>query len=109
MFWKLIKNLKPAAIVIAIVAWNAICLTGIWLNGGLGRIETFGAAIAMVVACALLSITSLLVAFSAKWQRIALRPGVDPGEPRSALLFLGFLGAVLMVDGLVSAIQTSPT
>jgi hypothetical protein len=107
VLWKVVKNLKPLAIVVAILVWNAICLVGIWLNGGLGRIETLGSGIAMAVACGLLSATAFLGATSSTWQRIALRPGADPNEPRSGLLFIGFLGAVLMVGGIISAIQST--
>lgn len=104
MFWKLIKTLKPVAIITAIVTWNVLCLTGIWLNGGMGKLETPGAVIAMVSACGLLSVMSFLVATSATWQRIALRPGSDPRDPRPALLFLSFLGAALAVGGAVSVL-----
>lgn len=107
MFWKLIKNLKPSAIVVAVLVWNAICLFGIWLNGGMGRIETLGAGIAMAVACGLLSVMAFLVATTSTWQRIALRPGTNPSEPRSALMFLGFLGALMMLGGVIGAVQSA--
>ena len=103
MFWKVVKNLKPSAIVIGIVVWNTICLVGIWLNGGMGRIETPGSAIAMIVACGLLSLSCFLVATMPSWQRIALRPGADPGEPRAGLVFLGVLAALLAGGGVLSA------
>jgi hypothetical protein len=107
VLWKVVKNLKPLAIIVAVLVWNAICLVGIWLNGGLGKIETLGTGIAMAVACALLSATAFLVATNSTWQRIALRPRADPNEPRSGLLFLGFLGAVLMIGGVFSAVQST--
>ena len=103
MLWNLLKSIKPLAIVAIVVVWNALCLVGIWLNGGMGRIATFPSAAAMTLASLSLAIFAFSAARSGAVQRAVLRPNADPTLALPGLLFLGTLGAILALGSAITA------
>ncbi len=109
MLWNLVKSLRPWAIVVAVVVWNVVGLMGIWLNGGTGRIRTMSSGFALVLDCGLLAACAMAVAISPTWQRFALRPGVDPSEPRSGLVFIALLASGLAVAALADTFHSTHT
>ena len=102
--WNLLKSLKLITIILFVVGWNAVCYVGMLLNGGAGRIVTLPSAIAMVVNCSLLAALAFATASFPTWQRVALRPNADPNTARPGLLFIGSLGVILAVGGVITAI-----
>jgi hypothetical protein len=97
MIGNLFKSLRPKVIAFVVVIWNALCLSGIWLNGGATRIQTRAGCIAMAFTCALLSIVCFATAQSEWWQTLALRPMADPHDSRPGLLLISVLAALLAI------------
>jgi hypothetical protein len=104
MLWKLLKSLKVKAIVIALLVWNGVGFIGLWLNHGSGQMRTLAGSLTVAFTCALLSLVAFATALSEWWQTLALRPQADPGDARPGLLFIGVLGAILAVGGLLGAL-----
>ena len=103
MLWNLVKSLRPIAIVAIVVIWNALCLIGIWLNGGMGRIATFPSAAAMTLACLSLAIFAFSAARFDAVQRVVLRANANPTLAYPGLFFLGLLGALLALGSAFTA------
>jgi len=103
MLWNLVKSIRPIAIVAIVVIWNALCLVGIWLNGGMGRVATFPSAAAMTLASLCLAAFAFSAACSGAVQRAVLRPNANPTSARSGLLFLGVLGTLLTLGSAFTA------
>ena len=103
MFWNLVKSLRPLAIVAIVVAWNALCLIGVWLNGGMGRVSTFGSAAVMTIACLSLAIFAFSAAQTGAVQRAVLRPNANPTVARPGLFFLGLMGVLLALGSAFTA------
>jgi hypothetical protein len=71
---KLLFGLSWQTIVGAVVLWNLLNVTAIWLNGGWGTYREPAALFFLAGTCAFFAFGSLGIAFSAALQGLALAP-----------------------------------
>jgi hypothetical protein len=87
-----------------VVAWNAVMLVAIWLNGGMGRFRSSEAMLVAAFACLVTTVLASTVMLSGRVREFVLAPTRrDQYEPGpyftiavvAAALGIGFLSEVL--------------
>jgi hypothetical protein len=101
--YPLLTSLRPRFIIAFVVVWNALCFTGIWLNGGTGRITTLPSVVFMFIACAGVAFIGFGALTLPRFRALVLRPNVDIAVVRPGLVLLGILGTLLALGTAITA------
>lgn len=64
MGWDFFKCIKPMAILIFVIAWNALWFLGVWLNDGVGGVNTLASAACFTLASAAVAVLGFSTASS---------------------------------------------
>ena len=84
-----------------VVGWNALCLWGIRLNGGMGRIHNRGSVALMALACGLLSSFFLVAVASSAFRKLVT------AESRRHLYTASAWGTIATIPGLMCLLSVA--
>jgi hypothetical protein len=102
----LLKNLRVGLLAAWAVGWNVLLRTGMYLDRGLAREQSFHFGWMFSVATIGTSCLSLLSLWAPRFQRVTLRKGSRVAPIRGPLLFVAaFTGAMGIATLLSSAMQ----
>ena len=98
IYISLFKNFRISFIAVAVLLWNAILGTGIYLDGGFANAEGVNTAFGVAFGIACIGFTAFFSSlfFSQRSRNIALRPGAHIESIRTdlqiSIFILGILG-----------------
>ena len=104
-----ITGVKVRYLLGLIVAWNAWCAVGIYLNGGQGRIRTTASAVALVSAVVVFAGAFFALRSSTSLQEVVLKESADVEAVENFALHAGITFAALaVVFAIALSVQLAP-
>lgn len=88
-----------------VIIWNLAMGFGVHLNGGFGPFNNLASLLVAGLGTILLSALCLGAVYSPAIRGIVLRSDASVSDAKPGLLFLGFLGSLLTILTLVSALK----
>jgi hypothetical protein len=89
------SQLKPRVAFAGFVIWTTLLGIAIWVNGGIGSLESPIALALAALATIGSAVFLLLIVFSSRVRAFALRPGANLGAVRKDLWFTIFLMVIV--------------